>query len=287
MNNPLKKLITGTRLLESRLTTAFERAAQTVAGAGVTPPPLEIIDLAVDEIARDVQPAGRGRYAFPFNRVAITFVAATTEDQTRFEAVCAGPPSIDERVAKRLVSAGCEAADIDVTIDFAGEPGSGWKHPHFQIALARVGPEARLQPEPAQGVTLTVTAGTAEHGEYQFTSFPVAIGRGTHVRDRGNQLVRINHVAFIEGADEANQTVSRRHARIELDPAAGRIRLVDDNSAQGTSIVRGGRGIAVPRGSRGLGLLSGDEIAIGQARLTVQIGPPAPASASTSLQPRP
>jgi len=287
MKNHLKKLLTGTRVLESRLTTAFEQAAQTVAGTNDAPPPLEIIDMAVVEIAREVQPAGRGRYSFPFNSITITFVAPTPEDQSRFEAVCAGPPSIDERVTRRLVSAGCSDADVDVTIDFAAAPAPDWKRPQFQIALARVKPESRMQPEPQTAIVLTVTAGTAECAEYSFTSFPVAIGRGPSVRDSRNQLLRINHVAFVEGGEEANQTVSRRHARIELDAATGRTRLVDDNSAQGTSVVRGGRGIAVPRGSRGLGLQSGDEIVIGQARLAVRIGLPAPAIARTTPQSRP
>ena len=43
------------------------------------------------------------------------------------------------------------------------------------------------------------------------------------------------------------------------------------DSAQGTSVIRGGRGIAVPRGSRGLALKSDDEIVLGQARIKVQV----------------
>jgi hypothetical protein len=95
------------------------------------------------------------------------------------------------------------------------------------------------------------------------------------VRDHQHRLVRINHVAFLEAADgdsaAINSTVSRRHARIDLDTDTGRPRLVDDNSAQGTSIIRGGRSIGVPRGSRGLGLQTGDEIVQGQARMAVTI----------------
>jgi hypothetical protein len=49
--------------------------------------------------------------------------------------------------------------------------------------------------------------------------------------------------------------------------------LLDDNSAQGTSVIRHGKGISVPRGSRGLVLQSGDEIVIGQARLRLRIEP--------------
>ena len=69
---------------------------------------LRVVDRAVDAIAGHVQPAGRGRYSFPFNRITVTFVAPTPEDQARFEAICDGPPSIEDRVQRRLASAGCD-----------------------------------------------------------------------------------------------------------------------------------------------------------------------------------
>ena len=276
MTNRLKRLITGTRALESRLTSAFEQAAETVAGIGSRRPPLELIELAVDEIATHVQPAGRGRHSFPFNRVTVTLVAPTPEAQARLEAICEGPPSIHERVMRRLVSAGCDAPDVDVVVACVavqdGTPRSDG--PQFSIALARVSLDARAPRGPALRVGLVVTNGTCEHADYSFTTLPIAIGRGAEVRDSRNQLLRINHVAFTEGDADINRTVSRRHARIELDEATGRPRLIDDNSAQGTSVIRSGRGIAVPRGSRGLGLQTDDEVVMGQARIRIKIGSP-------------
>jgi len=284
MTKTFRKLMTGTRALESRLTTAFEQAAQTVAGSNAAVPPIEAIELAVDEIASHVQPAGRGRFSFPFNRVTITFAAPTPEDEARFEGICEGPPSIHERVLRRLTTAGCDSPDVDVHIEYSpalpaqdsavGDPGSRSRGRLFSVALARVDASVRVPRGPAVCVDVLVLSGEADRGAYSFTTFPVAIGRGADVRDSRNQLLRVNHVAFSESEHEVNRTVSRRHARIELDEATGRPRLVDDNSAQGTSIIRGGRGIAVPRGSRGLGLKSDDEIVLGQARVKVQVGKP-------------
>lgn len=276
--------MTGSRALESRLTTAFEQAAQTVVGSNAAPPPIEAIALAVDEIASHVQPAGRGRFSFPFNRVTITFAAPTPEDEARFEGICEGPPPIQERVLRRLTSAGCDSPDVDVHVEYspalpAQESANGDARPDsragaFSIALARIDASARAPRCPVVCVEVLVLSGEADRGAYSFTTFPVAIGRGADVRDSRNQLLRINHVAFAESEHEVNRTVSRRHARIELDEATGRPRIVDDNSAQGTSIIRGGRGLAVPRGSRGLGLKSDDEIVLGQARIKVQVGKP-------------
>ena len=269
MTHRLKRMLDGTRTLESRLAVAFDKAAETLLGAPESTP-LEIVHTAADEIARHVQPAGRGRYTFPFNDVTLTFAAPTPQHRARVEALCAGPPSLRDRVASRLSAAGCDGTDFDLRLAFADTPDDAWTRPDFHVALSRVTRTPPAVIETRTRIEIIVTHGTADRGAYSLTTLPIAIGRGAEVRDHQHRLMRINHVAFTEGADEITQSVSRRHARIELD-ATGRPRVIDDNSAQGTSVIRHGRGIAVPRGSRGLGLQSGDEIAIGQARIKIRI----------------
>ena len=269
MNDKLQRVLTGARELESRMTDVFEQAAAHRAGRLQ---PLELISLACDDIARHVHPAGRGRYVFPFNHVTVTFPAPTPEHQAPFIAICAGPPTLQERVIRRLAAAGCHDADVEVNLEFTEVPDSAWPRPEFHISLARVEKVATPVAEVAPRIDILVTCGTADRAEYSFGMLPIAIGRGAEVRDGRRQLVRINHVAFVENGDDVNQSVSRRHARIELDDQTKRARVIDDNSAQGTAIIRGGRGIAVPRGSRGLTLQSGDELAFGQARLRITLG---------------
>ena len=271
MNDKLHRVLTGARELESRLTEAFEQAAHTVVRP-VAPQPLELVSMACDEIARHVHPAGRGRYVFPFNRVTVTFAASTLEHQAPFHAICEGPPTLKQRVLRRLASARCHDADVDVSLQFADAPDPSWPRPEFHIALARVeSVAAPVAQAAATRIDILITNGTADRGAYSFDTLPIAIGRGVEVRDGRRQLLRINHVAFVENGEDVNQSVSRRHARIELDEQTKRPRVIDDNSAQGTAIIRGGRGIAVPRGSRGLTLQSGDEVAFGQARLRITI----------------
>jgi hypothetical protein len=274
MNDRLQRVLTGARELESRMTEVFEQAAHTVTRP-VALQPLELISLACDDMARHVHTAGRGRYVFPFNSVTVTFAAPTIEHQAPFIAICAGPPTLQERVIRRLASAGCHDADVEVQMQFADVPDPAWPRPEFHITLARVERVAAPVPEAAPRIDILVTNGTADRAEYSFDTWPIAVGRGAEVRDGRRQLVRINHVAFTENGEDVNQSVSRRHARIELDEQTRRPRVIDDNSAQGTAIIRGGRGIAVPRGSRGLTLQSGDEVAFGQARLriTLSLGP--------------
>ena len=162
---------------------------------------------------------------------------------------------------------------MDVSLSFAAAPDPAWAHSAFDIALARLDRGSRAPRDTTVHIELIVMHGSADRGAYSFTTLPIAIGRGAEVRDSRHQLIRINHVAFAEGGDEVAQSVSRRHAHIESDQVTRRPRLIDDNSALGTSVIRQARGIAVPRGSRGLGLQSGDEIVVGQARIRVRIGP--------------
>jgi hypothetical protein len=270
MTSTLQRLVRGTRTLEARLTSWFEHTAQAVT-ARDRPSPLEVIDRAADELVRQMHPAGRGRYVCPFNRVVLTFVAATAEEQARVDAICAGPPSLGDRLRERLASIGCIDSGLEVSVAYAPAADPAWAHAGFHLALGRVDDGPRGGRRPVVRIDALVTNGTADRGAYTFTTLPIAIGRGAEVRDRRRQLVRVNQIAFLDGGDDVNQSVSRRHARIELDAASGRPRLVDDNSAQGTSIIRGGRGVAVPRGSRGLALQSDDEIVLGQARLRVRV----------------
>ena len=227
--------------------------------------------MAVEEIASHVHPAGRGRVGFPFNTITIAFVVPTAANRAHLEAICDGPPDIEARICRRLGSAGLEDADVDVTVAFVAESDPSWSRPESHVSLGRVAKAERLRRGPSVRIEIEVTRGICDRASYVFTGLPVTIGRGADVRDSQHQLLRINQVAFIEEGDDAAKTVSRRHARIELDPHTDRLRVVDDNSAQGTSIVRNGCGRAVPRGSHGLAIQDGDEIALGQARLKIRI----------------
>jgi len=80
------------------------------------------------------------------------------------------------------------------------------------------------------------------------------------------RIVRRNDVVFEDGADEANSSVSRKHAHILRDGSD--FRLVDDGSEYGTRVFRDGRSLEVPPGDRrGEKLRTGDEIYLGRACL--------------------
>lgn len=259
------------RRLESAIAAGVEGVARRVAGgeSSASRSPLELIHAIVDDCEREVQPVGRGRRVFPFTHARVTVLASTARDKAYLEASLEGPPSLAERITERLQSSGCAAHQLVVSVAFAARPKHEWSRHDFHIEYGK-GIAAPVATEPLR-LDLTVVTGVAEAPSYVFTTFPVALGRGGEVRDGLQQLIRTNHVAFSE-SDDVTATVSRRHAHIEHDISSGSLRVIDDGSAQGTTVVRRGRGHAVPRGTRGLRLQSGDEIVLGRVRLSVTIG---------------
>jgi hypothetical protein len=260
------------RTLESRIARALSRAAEDTVGAEAREP-LEIAHAIVDAVERRIQPGGRGTRLFPFTRVGVTVQAPSRDARARIDALFAASPSLRDRIVDRLRSARCEVEDLQVDVSYAGKAARQWENPHFHLTFDRREPAPAEPQRPASAparLEIAIVRGVAERRTYSFATPRVDLGRGAEVRDSRHRLLRTNQVAFVEGSTAENQTVSRRHAHIVIDPS-GEHRLHDDRSEHGTGIVRGGRTIPVPAGSRGVRLRSGDEIALGEARLRVRM----------------
>jgi hypothetical protein len=260
------------RKLESTLARTLDRASQGWANSGPREP-LEVLHALVEAVEERVEPAGRGRHVFPFNTIKVSVVAESRDARARFAAILDSDPLLQERIAKRLRDAGCDPADLRVTIAYVARPEAHWQRPEFHVAFDRVarGAPVPALPGPAPGLKLTIVQGLAEKPTYTFALPRINLGRCVEVRDSLNRLIRTNHVAFVDGQDMANHSVSRRHAHIEYAEALRRYRISDDRSAHGTALVRNGKTIPVPSGSRGVRLQSGDEIIIGEARARIRI----------------
>lgn len=267
--------------LEAGMTRAVERAAREWAQSGAREP-LEIAQAIVDSVGERLEPAARGRYVFPFNRIHVT-IAASREARARFQAVFESEPTLQERVATRLRDAGCNPALVQSVVSYAARPSPDWQTPEFHIEFTRgaavpaSAPVAESEPAPVPApeapreLQITIVSGTAEAPTYTFTLPRVNLGRCAEVRDNLSRLVRTNHVAFVDLA-ASNQSVSRQHAHIEYVESARHYRLRDDRSAHGTHVVRNGRTLPVPAGPRGVRLESGDVIVLGEARARVHMG---------------
>ncbi len=125
---------------------------------------------------------------------------------------------------------------------------------------------------------LVVVEGKANEAEMALSKARINIGRAVDVY-RAEGLFRRNDLAFTEDT-EINRTVSREHAHIIYDRAAGEYRLFNDrwyqrgeaaSPAPATWIVRGGLSHEVPRTARGAKLEHGDEIHFGKAVVRFQL----------------
>jgi pSer/pThr/pTyr-binding forkhead associated (FHA) protein len=136
--------------------------------------------------------------------------------------------------------------------------------------------EVESQERPAAGARrtakLVVVQGNANAKEITLSKARTNIGRTVDVY-RSEGLTRRNDLAFAEDT-EINRTVSREHAHIVYDKAAGEYRLFNDRWYQrdptggpacGIWIVRDGLSQEVHRTARGAKLESGDEIHFGKA----------------------
>jgi hypothetical protein len=275
------------RSLERRITRTVDAAVSELVGARTQPAPLEVVHAVLERAEQHIQDIGRGRRVFPFNRVILHVVAppGQKEKRARFSAVADGPPSLSERLTDRLRSAGCPVADLSVEVVYVRQRGAGWERDDFHVEFDRVAspqPATLPAPEPPAGevkrIRLAVVKGAAEQRACVFSGGRIDMGRRAEVLDKRQQLVRTNHVAFLEDGGDVNGSVSRRHAHIELSADGQSYRLWDDKSAHGTSIIRNGRTIKVLAGPRGTRVEPGDEIALGQARLRVTFESKKPAT---------
>lgn len=262
------------RKLEAQLARTFDGAVQNLVGQSPKQP-IEIIHAIVSRAEQQIQPAGRGRRVFPFNRIEVQIAAASRTEKARFAALADGPPALRDRIVERLQAGGCDVRHLDIQIAYAPKAKPSWSDPCYHVEFDRVDlpvpAPARLAPAAPLRIDLTIAAGAGERRSYTFTGGRIDIGRRSDVIDHRQRLVRMNHVVFKEGEGERNQSVSRKHAHIVYDAAAADYRVHDDRSAHGTAVVRDGQTVPVPAGSRGVRLRDGDEILLGQARLRVKI----------------
>jgi FHA domain len=266
-------ILSKARELEAKLTRTFNGGTPATTDADPLEP-LELIHAIVDAVEAEVQPTGRGKQVFPFNRLKVSVPAPSREAQARLEAVLDGEPSLHDRIVERLYAASCDTRDLTVKVGYVSQAQPDWKHPNFHIDFARVTRASSITiavPAPEVRIELEIVTGTADMTTGAFTHTRIDLGRCTEVRDHRNRLIRTNHVVFTDAPGGVNDSVSRRHAHIEYLEGAGEYRVYDDGSAHGTGVVRNGRTITVPPGTRGIRLQANDEIVLGEARVRVKI----------------
>ena len=253
------------RDLQSKLKDFFENPLD----AGATP--LELLQAALEDLERRVQPAGRGRKTFPYDRVVVHI----TQHDADEAAVMAVFRDLGMRLRDRLAELNCEApATIDTSVVLDETAGDDTPTTVRVECFGAV----ETEPAPATAMTarpsikLTVIKGQCAEAEYVLDEPVIAIGRTAEPTDALGQ-VRYNHVAFLESRDGVNETVARAHARLQFDTGSSSYILYNESSSNPTSIIRAGRALRVAaRDPRGVRVMDGDQFQLGRAVLRVTLG---------------
>jgi len=244
--------------IEKTIERGFRRWTAKMFGEAKSDELLLVHHAILEEIEGQVQTAARGRRLFPFSRVTVTLIAAEETRRTMLEAAFAEDRRLEGDVRRALEGAGCELPrgfSVEVQTSEVGEGA-------FEIEYGAK-PAEEPPPAPATG-RLVVLKGKAGQPEYTLEKARMNIGRNMDLTDAEQRVIRRNDIVFEEGADEANATVSRKHAHIRL--VDGEYRICDDASEYGTRVFREGRVVEVPAGNRrGEKLRAGDEIYLGRA----------------------
>lgn len=242
--------------IEKTIETGFRRFTENTFGPAQSDDLVLLHRAILDQVASKIHVVGRGQRIFPYPRVVVTLVSPDPERRALYEA--AFREKLEATLREAFYAANCEVArgfTLEVrTAETGVQP--------FAIEFDF----NRPSPPSTAPARLTVVRGRAQQAEYMLDKLRTNIGRLAEVTDGEQRILRRNDIVFEEGADEANNTVSRKHAHVRY--AAGEYRLCDDTSEFGTRVFRDGRSIDVPPGNRrGEKLRPGDEIYLGRACL--------------------
>jgi hypothetical protein len=220
---------------------------------------LEVRRDLLEDVRAHIQQKGAGKTLFPHNALTAHI---SVQDEAEAENLGATSEALESDVRELLVEAGCPVPALTLELDIKVEEQTSFTVEYFRRTIAAPKPVER------PSAKLVVLNGACEPTELAIATNRVNIGRLKEVLSERDGLRRRNDLAF----SETEVTVSREHAYIVYDGAAGKFRLCDYQSTRGTAVFRDGRRIEVPRASpRGVPLQSGDEIHLGAARVQFQI----------------
>jgi len=250
--------------VERTIERAFRKFTERAFGPAESDELLLVHRAILEEIEGKIQTVQRGKHLFPYNYLRVRLVSPDAERRAVFQMAFGQDRRLEGDIRESLQGAGCEVpGGFTLEVETAGEGARGFE---IEYAIREVPPRA---PEPKPVFTpgrLVVSRGKAERESYALEKARTNIGRMQELTDSQQRVIRRNDIVFEEGGDEANATISRAHAHVRFDRAAGEYRICDDESEFGTRIFREGRSMEVPAGNRrGERLRAGDEIYLGRA----------------------
>lgn len=243
--------------------------------------PLEICQAVLDEIETRVQPLGRGRRVFPYNRLTVRISPTGSPGPGDRPSLDAAFATLPGRIRERLDELQC-SDPVEVKVAMVKTRPSNWRDGQLFAVDYYSQPMKPAEAPRSASIQVVVVKGAASSRSYAFSEPVISIGRTAEPADeRGH--VRRNRIAFLDRVDGITETVGRAHARLRFEPKTGDYYVMDEGSSNGTAVLRAGSSIPVPpRDPRGVRVQSGDEVLVGRAVLRIVVNPQGRAPARVS-----
>jgi hypothetical protein len=254
--------------IERTIERGFRKSTEHVFGPAESDELLLVHRAILERIEGRVQTVQRGRRIFPYSLVTVRLPHPEAARRAVYEAAFAQERRLENDIRETLRGTGCEVPrHLTVQVETPEEGTRPFEIEYSTVAAPAVSAAADAPVQQAVARLVTVKGKTREDAR-ALERPRCNIGRLEELTDANQRVIRRNDVVFEEGADDANATVSRAHAQVRYDRAAGEYRIADEGSEYGTRIFRDGKSIEVPAGNRrGERLRNGDEIYLGRACL--------------------
>ena len=256
--------------LESWVAQKVETVSKGVAGAPRQKTLLEVCKDIQEDLRSRILVQDKGLRSFPYSQIDLNVFTPDEDLRSSYDAVLSSDPPFAARVREMLIEEGCRVRELQTNVIVAVDANLAAQPKPYTIRCSRAASSSGQTALARPPAKLIVVRGSAETQELEVVSDRTNIGRMKEVSTTRGEIVRINHLAFVD--DET--AVAREHAYILWDRTSGRYLLYDHMSgSRGTRLFRSGQSVTVAKGgSKGTALEHGDEIHLGSARLRFELG---------------
>jgi hypothetical protein len=242
--------------------------------------PLETKQAILREIDNSIVAIGGGIRKFPYPIIEIRIIVSDEAMKGIFHAAFVDNKILETSIHTHLQPPRCEAAEPVVKIVLIADSNETQTSNHFEISYI----SDTLRSKDAEAY-LEVLEGLANRKQLHLQYQETFIGRCEQAEARGSKIIRKNDLYFLDAREFAgrvskelkenemlNQSVSRIHAHIKFNERDGCYYIYDDGSSKGTTLLRGGRGVA-ENVDRNIGkeLKNGDVICFGKTKVKFKL----------------
>jgi hypothetical protein len=241
--------------------------------------PLELKQAILQEIDGGIVAVGDNRRIFPYATVEVRLRAHDEAAKSLLRRALVDNGLLETAIHEHLQPPRCERAEPRVKVVFDAAAGGTDPARDFELRFDAGGRAGDAE------AYLEVLEGLANRRQIHLQHHETFIGRCEFPPAGGSRVARKNDLYFLDPREqqgrvakelkeneEINQSVSRMHARIIYSEKRDSYYVYDDGSRSGTTLLRGGRGVATSVDQHaGKALESGDVLCFGKAKVRFKL----------------